>query len=157
MISQPDMPHGLDVGVERIVAERVLGAGLGKERLACGIVAGQGPCALKRLGLAHQPYALTCLTQAGVVDLAGRLEPGEQRPFLGTADPQRHLAHKRGRVSGRVVGGTGTHRHQNSSPLDQEQMFLYPLYPQSPSPANPPRRGPSSPAPTSGAFSLLPS
>jgi hypothetical protein len=62
-----------------------------------------------------------------VVDLPSGLEPSEQRPFLGTADPQRHLAHKRGRVSGRVVSGTGTHRHQNSSPLDEERVFLYPV------------------------------
>src|SRR5258708_35962010 len=127
MASQPGMPHGLDVGMEGIRAERVLGTSLGKARLAGGIVAGQGPCALKRRGLAHQPYAPACLTQAGVVALSGGLEPGEQRPFLSTADPQWHLAHKRGRVSGRVVGGTGTHRHQNSSPLDEEQMFLYPV------------------------------
>src|SRR5712691_3347486 len=95
MVSQPGMSDGLDVGVERLVAERVLGTRLGKERLACGIVAGQGPCALKRLGLAHQPYALTCLTQAGVVDLPSGFQACQEDPFLSTVHLQWHLAHKR--------------------------------------------------------------
>jgi hypothetical protein len=55
----------------------MLGACLAKERLAVGIVAGQRPGVLIGFGLAHQPRASAGLSQAGVVDLAGRLQPGE--------------------------------------------------------------------------------
>ena len=87
MLPQPGVAELLGVGVQRVLREGVLGARLAKARLARGIVAGQRPGVLEGFGLAHQPHASARLPQAGVVDLAGRLQPGEQRPFLGTDSP----------------------------------------------------------------------
>ncbi len=68
---------------------------LSKERLACGIGAGQGACTLKHLGLAYQPDARPRFPQAGIIDLPGRLQACHEDPFLGRGHPQRHLAHQR--------------------------------------------------------------
>jgi hypothetical protein len=81
----------------------VLGTGLSEALLPRGIVTGQRSGVLVGLGLAHQPRPLARLAQAGVVDLAGGLQPGQQRPFLGRAHLQRHLTHKgRGALGGLV-------------------------------------------------------
>ena len=114
MLSQPGMAELLGVGVQRVLRKAVLGARLPEALLPRGIVAGQRSGVLVGFGLAHQPHASARLAQAGVVDLAGGLQPGEQHPFLGRTDPQRHLADKRGRAFGRVVSGTGTRRHQDA-------------------------------------------
>ena len=95
MLSQPGVPELLGVGVQRVLREAVLGARLPEALLPRGIVAGQRSGVLVGFGLAHQPHASARLTQAGDADLAGRLQPGEQRPFLGTTHPPRHLADKR--------------------------------------------------------------
>ena len=100
MLPQPGGAERLGVGVQRVFREAVLGARLAKARLARGIVAGQRPGVLIGFGLAYQPHATASLSQAGVVDLARRLQPGEQRPFLGRLHPQRHLADEGGRALG---------------------------------------------------------
>jgi hypothetical protein len=67
---EPGGAKRLGVGVERMLRAAVLGTGLGEERLACGIVAGQRPGVLEGFGFAHQPHALARLSQAGGSDLA---------------------------------------------------------------------------------------
>ena len=74
----------------------MLHPGRSKEARALGVVAGEDPSALEGFGLTHEPDPLACLTQAGVVDLAGRFQAGQQHPLLGRSDLQRHLAHERG-------------------------------------------------------------
>jgi hypothetical protein len=89
----------------------VLRTRLAEAHLPCGIVKGQRPGVLEGFGLADQPHASAGLPGAGVVDLASGLQPGEQRPFLGGRDPQRHLADKGGRAPGRIVSGLAPDRH----------------------------------------------
>jgi hypothetical protein len=128
MLPQPGLSDGLDIGVERILAKGVLLPSLSKERLAGGIVAGQGACTLKGLGLTYQPDARPRFPQAGIVDLPRRLQACQEDPFLGRGHPQRRFAHKRwgaSRSRGRWSGGswigwrTNRRRHQRNTPWEQ--------------------------------------
>ena len=119
------MPKLLGVGVQGVFGTAVLRAGLGKEHLARGIVAGQRSGVLVSFGLTDQPNAGTRLAQAGIVDLAGGLQAGEQRPLLGRAHPQRHLADERGGALGRVVGRVGLPGHACLLGKDDEHMFYH--------------------------------
>ncbi len=152
MLPQPGLAELLGVGVQRILGKAVLGTRLAKERLARGIVTGQCPGVLEGFGLAHQPHAPAGLAQAGDADLAGRLQPGEQRPFLGWSDPQRHLAHKGGRALGWIVSGTGTRRHQGAPSSECRTEVLDPVYHRQPAEANRAAGDHSSPDLKSGAF-----
>ena len=97
MLPQPGVPELLGVGVQCVLRKAVLGARLPEALLPRGIVAGQRSGVLIGFGLAHQAHASARLPQAGVVDLAGRFQPGEQHPFLGTTYPQQR---RRGPTSG---------------------------------------------------------
>jgi len=89
-------------GDQNRILDDLLGAGLGEEDFALGILSREDSGALERFRLADQAPPLPCLAQAGIVDLAGRFEPGQQGAFLGMADPQRHLADKGGCACGWV-------------------------------------------------------
>src|ERR1051326_5210878 len=99
--------------MQGILRAGVLCTSLGKERLPCGFVAGQRSGALEGIGLADQPHASAALSQAGVVDLTGGLQTGEQHSFLGRADPQRDLTDKGGRASGWVRSLTRLRSHRS--------------------------------------------
>ena len=130
--------------MERIFREDVLGAGLGKVRLPRGIIAGQRPGVLVGFGLAYQPYASARLPQAGVVRLAGGLEPSQQRLILGTAHPQRHLADEE-EVR---VGGSSAERGRlgiTLLPLLNENRYSRTSLPQTKRPSKDPNQRPCIP------------
>jgi hypothetical protein len=101
----------------------VLGTRLAKERLAVRMITGERSGVLEGLGRAHEAHPGAGLPQAGVVDLAGGLEPGEQRAFLGRAHPQRHLADTRGRALRSVVSQPGLPGHACLLHTDEELPF----------------------------------
>ena len=113
MLAQPRMAKLLGVGVQGIFGKGVLSARLAKDAFRAGASGGSVLRMLKGFGLPHQPHPLPRFSQAGVVDLAGRLQPSAQSPFLGTGRPQRHLAYEGGRALGWVGSRTslGSHGH----------------------------------------------
>jgi len=85
--AQPTCTKLFRIRVQRVCRIEMLGAGLGEEDFALGIVSREDSGALERFRLADQAPPLPRLAQAGIVDLAGRFEPGQQGAFLGMADP----------------------------------------------------------------------